>query len=622
MINFQDSLNLVVNSPLDPKLCNYYRENSYFKIEPIAKYLERIELIYRTPGIPVVMLIPVAGYIPPYDINGLISYDLINFDSFLGSFTVRYYHFLYGIENENFTEISYSYTYIGYASDNQGADFSLTSEEGLNYIAILVTTYEIPTPTVNDFSGLWFSPTQVNVDWNSTDLNDPRTILNKPNVVAQVQANWTETNQLSKAYIWNKPNIQGVSPGLPINAIQFNNNNNFGGSEYFIYATSEDKIYLLANNTSTSGIKFSSLLQGPEIWANDTGELFSVVNKTDSTSTFLIDSGRVAIGDINIEGQTFFQIKDDNNVPHLYTFRVRNNISEDLLVLKEDGNLFIPKIPSESASTVLNYDPLTGKITYYTRSSPGQINLKLDNILKEENIVELNLITGDNIGFSYEYPGKVLVTATADPQVNSDWNATDGVAQILNKPSLPQSENSVQGDGTTLNKIKLSGDSPNPGLGKYYGTGISSTVRGFYDLPTLSDIAFTDLSDVIPENYISKKNHVPIITEDELHVDLIPTEELETIIAEFTLLADCPQTYAGFENYTLTVKNSADGLEFTLNSAIIRGQYRYDAQSNTADTVGDWRTYSDDNGYYTQYCSVGNATKGAGTWITKQTIIV
>jgi hypothetical protein len=53
---------------------------------------------------------------------------------------------------------------------------------------------------------------------------------------------------------------------------------------------------------------------------------------------------------------------------------------------------------------------------------------------------------------------------------------------------------------------------------------------------------------------------------------------------------------------------------------ITRGNYIYHDQSKTADTIGDWRTYSDANGFYTQYCTVGNAIKGAGTWSTKFTI--
>lgn len=52
----------------------------------------------------------------------------------------------------------------------------------------------------------------------------------------------------------------------------------------------------------------------------------------------------------------------------------------------------------------------------------------------------------------------------------------------------------------------------------------------------------------------------------------------------------------------------------------LNGRYKYDAVSVSADTVGDWRTYSDVNGFYTQICTVANAIKGSGTWVTKNTI--
>jgi len=63
-------------------------------------------------------------------------------------------------------------------------------------------------------------------------------------------------------------------------------------------------------------------------------------------------------------------------------------------------------------------------------------------------------------------------------------------------------------------------------------------------------------------------------------------------------------------------------LEVFSNMEITRGNYSYHSQTIGVDTAGDWRTYSDATGFYTQYCTVGNATKGAGTWITKQTIII
>ena len=53
---------------------------------------------------------------------------------------------------------------------------------------------------------------------------------------------------------------------------------------------------------------------------------------------------------------------------------------------------------------------------------------------------------------------------------------------------------------------------------------------------------------------------------------------------------------------------------------LLRGSYRYDSQIPGVDTIGDWRTYSDDLGYYTQYCTVGG-TRTTSTWVTKNTII-
>jgi hypothetical protein len=48
-----------------------------------------------------------------------------------------------------------AYCYIGYASDDEGADFTLTFDPALNYIAILSTTEELSPPVVGDFAGLW-----------------------------------------------------------------------------------------------------------------------------------------------------------------------------------------------------------------------------------------------------------------------------------------------------------------------------------------------------------------------------------------------------------------------------------------------------------------------------------
>lgn len=65
----------------------------------------------------------------------------------------------------------------------------------------------------------------------------------------------------------------------------------------------------------------------------------------------------------------------------------------------------------------------------------------------------------------------------------------------------------------------------------------------------------------------------------------------------------------------LSVFRGADG-----DAAVTLGEYAYHAASTEEDTTGDWRQYADANGFYTQYCTAGNATKGGGTWETKFTI--
>ena len=70
----------------------------------------------------------------------------------------------------------------------------------------------------------------------------------------------------------------------------------------------------------------------------------------------------------------------------------------------------------------------------------------------------------------------------------------------------------------------------------------------------------------------------------------------------------------------ITTTPTTTSLPFDNN--ISRDSYLYFSQSSTSDTIGDWRQHGDDNGFYVEYCTVGNATKGGGTWVNKFTIQV
>jgi hypothetical protein len=207
MINYQDSLQLQINSPLDAKVCNYYREAADFIIEPVAKYLERVIDTYRSVGAIVTVLEAKEGYTPVLD-NGLIKFPLASFASELSNFDIKYYTFIDGIADVDFKKISFGSTYVAYASDSAGTGFSLTPSAGLNYIAILVVDDKIDTPQVADFVGLWHRPDQTKADWNEVDTSSPAYIENKPTIpAAQVQTDWSIDTPGDVRAILNKPTI-------------------------------------------------------------------------------------------------------------------------------------------------------------------------------------------------------------------------------------------------------------------------------------------------------------------------------------------------------------------------------------------------------------------------------
>lgn len=62
---------------------------------------------------------------------------------------------LKGDTGDNGIDGASSFTYIAYASDDTGTDFTLTFDANLDYIAIKHTTVAIPSPIASDFTGLW-----------------------------------------------------------------------------------------------------------------------------------------------------------------------------------------------------------------------------------------------------------------------------------------------------------------------------------------------------------------------------------------------------------------------------------------------------------------------------------
>lgn len=120
--NIDDSVKLRVPTRFDAKLCNTYIDGADIIIETIVQYLARVTKNIRVPGTPVTMLIPKAGY------TSLGTYPIANYGSVITNFDMIDYTFLDGVENADFVQVNYGYTYIAYASDDQGSDFTMTND--------------------------------------------------------------------------------------------------------------------------------------------------------------------------------------------------------------------------------------------------------------------------------------------------------------------------------------------------------------------------------------------------------------------------------------------------------------------------------------------------------------
>lgn len=147
--NIDSSSKLRIPTCFDSKLCNTYVSGATIVVETIAQYLQRVTRNIRVPGAKVIMLIPKEGY------TSLGTYPIQDYGSIITNFDMVDYSFYDGVDDNNFVKVDYGYTYVAYASDDQGTDFTLTNDPALSYMAILTTEARLMSPVVGDFAGLW-----------------------------------------------------------------------------------------------------------------------------------------------------------------------------------------------------------------------------------------------------------------------------------------------------------------------------------------------------------------------------------------------------------------------------------------------------------------------------------
>lgn len=186
-------------------------------------------------------------------------------------------------------------------------------------------------------------------------------------------------------WVTDDPSIGATTPGLPLNSLQFNDSNTFGGSAGLLYIEAEDRIYLDAVTSETSGIIFGdNSLQSPQIYGNKGITSSLVIRPGSQVQDYTqILGGRVYIGQTNSSGDVFLDIKDENLSTYQYTLQVGNTFSETTLQLDSLGNLFLPELSSLTSDNILYFDSVTGLVTYGakpTTNGGGVQTLTADNV--------------------------------------------------------------------------------------------------------------------------------------------------------------------------------------------------------------------------------------------------
>lgn len=352
---------------------------------------------------------------------------------------------------------------------------------------------------------------QVQSDWDVTIPQDPAYIKNKPTIPdAQVNSDWNATTGVAE--ILNKPTI----PTQVTNTSELINDG-ADGVHPFITAQDIPAGQVNSDWNATSGV--AEILNKPTIPAeqvnsdwNATSGKAQILNKPtipsiDGLATITYVDTQDALKVDKVTGYGLSQ-NDFTNTLKTKLDGIQAgaevNVNADWNAVSGDAQILNkPTIPSIAGLATITYvdtqDALkVDKVTGYGLSQndfTNTLKTKLDGIQDgaEVNVnADWNATSGDA-----QILNKPTIPAA---QVNSDWNATSGVAEILNKPTIPTTTAEIS---DTLNKRYVT-DANLTTIGNQSGVNTGdetdATIKSKLGITTLSgsNTGDQDLSGLVP----------------------------------------------------------------------------------------------------------------------------
>ena len=288
----------------------------------------------------------------------------------------------------------------------------------------------------------------VQVDWLCDDPTSDQYILHRPSITLQEQADWTEANDSLPSYIKHKPTIPSGDQLVPpatsaddgkILVVDSDGHPEWQDAGAGLLTVAHDGTLSGDGTTSAPlGVNLNDV-QGKLTAGNGIQITNDVISaKTDGTSIGFDQQGNLSlVAPIVLNsGNTTTVVNGGgtsvtNNTTHASTtidssgVTLSNGTNSDTFDLAD-----LQKLNGIEAGAEVNVN------ADWTATEGDAVILHKPDLSIYATQTELNgkqdtLTAGDNITITNN-----VISATAAPQLNADWTATEGVQEILHKPDL------------------------------------------------------------------------------------------------------------------------------------------------------------------------------------------
>ena len=311
-------------------------------------------------------------------------------------------------------------------------------------IAVLDATGNL-TDTGVSATDLVHDSDYVHTDNNYTDADAAKLSGIESGAQANVQADWNQTDSSADDYIKNKPTI----PPSSVVDQTYNPSSTNAQSGTAVAGAISGVNQVPSSTSGDSGKVLTVDSQGNPEWADvqapiSAGTGIDITNDTVSVDFTEVQAKLEAGANISITGNVISAIVpeyanadwDATSGEPGYIANKPENLVQDADYVHTDNNFSDSdksKLDSIEAGAQANvnsdWDAAFGE-PGFIENKPDLSQYATQTELADKQDV---LTAGDNITIVNN-----VISATAAPQLNADWDATSGVAEILNKPDLSQ----------------------------------------------------------------------------------------------------------------------------------------------------------------------------------------